>query len=84
MSETGFTDWFLRGRPCHFLIIRLPHRWVVWLRQLVVMKNNERVSGQNLFNSYLHSLNLLFSKLHETKHWLLTYRPVYLFVGKLL
>ena len=27
-----------RGRPCHFLIIRLPHRWVVWLRQLVVMK----------------------------------------------
>ena len=29
-------------------------------------------------------LNLLFSKLHETKHWLLTYRPVYIFVGKLL
>ena len=27
-----------RGCPCHFLIIRLPHRWVVWLRQLVVMK----------------------------------------------
>ena len=42
-----------RGRPCHFLIIRLPHRWFVWLRQLVVIKNNERASGQNLFNSYL-------------------------------
>ena len=36
-------------------VVRLFGCSVVRLRQLVVMKNNERASGQNLFHSYLHS-----------------------------
>ena len=54
-AKFGFTAKKKPGCPCHFLMIHLPQRWVVRLRQLVVMKNNERASGQNLFHSYLHS-----------------------------